>query len=459
MIMSDTIAAIATSMGKAGIGIIKISGPLAIKAGLVFFRKKDKTILHPENVVSHKMIHGWVVHQDKAEIIDEVLWVCMKKPGSYTGEDVVEIHTHGSHVVLQTILENIVSIPDIRLAKPGEFTRRAFLNGRMDLTQAEALKEIISAQTPKAIQLTSAHLSGQFRAQINSLQEIILKCLTTIEATIDFPDEMFDEAPVAISLMPQITQINQLIASYDQTSIYREGIRLVIVGRPNVGKSSLLNCLLTKERAIVSQQPGTTRDVIDAQISLDNIPITIYDTAGIHQTLDTVEQQGITRAKDLIEHSDLILFIVEADRDLLSDDFYVYQMIKDCKYIICANKIDRVKCMQISNLPSQWPSPICISARHNTGIESLKQAIRDFLILKDADLPDPEFMINLRQKKCLEKAGEALMQAQKAYNENLPVECAVIDIRLSLDALGEITGAVCHEQVLDDIFSTFCIGK
>jgi tRNA modification GTPase len=459
MILSDTIAAIATPIGKAGIGIIKISGPLAIEASLRFFRKKNKTVLHPENVVSHKMIHGWIIHEGSEEIIDEVLWVCMKKPCSYTGEDVVEIHTHGSHVVLQIILEKIVSVPNIRLAKPGEFTQRACLNGRMDLMHAEALKEIISAQTPKALHLTSAHLGGQFRAQMTSMQDAILKCLSAIEATIDFPDEMFDEKPVVFSLMPQINQLDQLIASYDQTAIYRDGVRVVIVGCPNVGKSSLLNCLLTKDRAIVSQQPGTTRDVIDARIYIDNIPITIYDTAGIHQTMDTIEQQGITRAKELIEQADLILFIVEADRDLLSGDYYVYQMIKDCKWVLCANKIDRVKNIQINNLPGQWPEPICISARHDIGMASLKKTIRDYITQKDSDMPDPEFMINLRQKKCLEKVREALMQAQTAFNEHLPVDCAVIDIRLALDALGEITGTVCHEHILDDIFSTFCIGK
>jgi tRNA modification GTPase len=459
MIVSDTIAAIATSMGKAGIGIIKISGPLAIKASLGFFRKKNKTPLNPENVVSHKMIHGWILHQNSEKIIDEVLWVCMKKPYSYTGEDVAEIHTHGSHVVLETILENIVSLPDIRLAKPGEFTQRACLNGRMDLTHAEALKEIISAQTPKALPLTSAHLSGQFRAQITRLQDTIFKCLSAIEATIDFPDEMFDEEPVSVFLMPQINQIDQLIASYDQTAIYRDGIRVVIVGCPNVGKSSLLNCLLTKDRAIVSRQPGTTRDIIDARMNIDNIPITIYDTAGIHQTDDTIEQQGITRAKDLIEQADLIMFLVEADRDLISDDFYVYQMIKDFQWVLCANKIDRVKSIQINNLPAQWPDPICISARHDIGMASLKKAIKDYITQKNSGVPDPEFMINLRQKKCLEKAREALIQAQTALNENLPVDCAVIDIRLAIDALGEITDAVCHEHVLDDIFSTFCIGK
>ena len=459
MIVSDTIAAISTSIGKAGIGIIKISGPMAIKASLYFFRKKNKTTLNPENVVSHKMIHGWVVNQDNETIIDEVLWVCMKKPCSYTGEDVAEIHTHGSHVVLQTILEIILSVPDIRLAQPGEFTRRACLNGRMDLTHAEALKEIISAQTPKALHFTSAHLSGQFRTQISSLSDNIFQYLTWIEANIDFPDEMSDEEPMALSLMPQIDQIDRLIASYDQTAIYRDGLRVVIVGCPNVGKSSLLNCLLTKDRAIVSQQPGTTRDVIDAHINIDNIPITLYDTAGIHQTSDTIEQQGIARAKALIAQADLILFIVEADRSLSSDDFYVHQIIKECKWLLCANKIDRVKNILIDNLPSQWPDPICISARHDIGMDSLKKAIVNHTIQQDSDAPDPEYMINFRQKKCLEKAKDALMQAQTAYNDNLPVDCVVIDIRLALDALGEITGDVYHEHVLDDIFSTFCIGK
>jgi tRNA modification GTPase len=459
MIVSDTIAAISTSMGTSGIGIIKISGPMAIKASLYFFRKKNTSTFDPDNVVSHKMIHGWIVNEDKQTIIDEVLWVCMKKPHSYTGEDVVEIHTHGSHVVLQTILESILSVPDIRLAEPGEFTRRACLNGRMDLTHAEALNEIISAQTSKTLHFTSAHLSGKFRSHITRLRDRIFKCLTKIEATIDFPDDLFDEDLIELSFMPQINQIEQWISSYDQTSIYRDGLRVVIVGRPNVGKSSLLNYLLAKDRAIVSQHPGTTRDVIDAQVNIDNIPITLYDTAGIHQTLDVVEQQGITRAKALITEADLILFIVEADKSLSDDDFYVFQMIEKHKWILCANKIDRVKNIQIDNLPRQWTDPIGISALHGIGIDDLKKSIVNQAIQKDSDLPEPEFMINFRQKKCLENAKNALMQAQIAYNNHLPPDCVVIDIRQALDALGNITGDVYHEQILDDIFSTFCIGK
>jgi len=458
MIVSDTIAAISTAMGQAGIGIIKISGPMAIKGSLLFFRDKNKTFLNPTTIVTHKMIHGWIVDQDSV-IIDEVLWVCMTRPCSYTGEDVAEIHTHGSQVVLQAILEIILTVPDIRLAEPGEFTRRAVLNGRMDLTRAEAIQDIISAQTQKALQLSSSHLSGQFHTLITRLKDCIFKCLTQIEASIDFPDEMIDETPIAFSLVPYIAQLDQLIKSYDQTSIYREGFRVVIIGRPNVGKSSLLNCLLTKDRAIVSQQPGTTRDIIDAQLSIENIPITLYDTAGIHQTSDTIEQQGIALAKELIARSNLILFIIEADRCLSSDDFLVHQEIKAQKWLLCANKIDRVKKIQIDNIPIQWPEPICISARHDIGIKNLKKAIVNHIMQQNADLPDPQFLINLRQKKCLEKAKDALMQAQTAYTDNMPIDCVVIDIHTALDALGEITGAVYYEHVLDEIFSSFCIGK
>jgi tRNA modification GTPase len=459
MIVSDTIAAISTASGQAGIGIIKISGPLAIKGSLLFFRKKNNTPILSNLIISHKMIHGWIVDPDNQTIIDEVLWVCMKKPYSYTGEDVAEIHTHGSHVVLQRILHHIVSVPDIRLAESGEFTRRAFLNGRMDLTHAEALKDIISAKTQKTLQLTSMHLSGQFHVLISSIRDNILKLMTRIEAVIDFPDDILDEPPVHISLMPQINQIDQLIENYDQTAIYRDGFHVVIAGRPNVGKSSLLNCLLTKDRAIVSQQPGTTRDIIDAQMNIENIPITLYDTAGIHQTQDMIEQQGIERAKALIDKANLVVFIVEADSDLSPDDFFVYQFIEKCKWLLCVNKIDRVKKIQIGNLPLQWPEPICISARHDMGIPSLKKAIVNHIIQNNSGASDPEYMINLRQKKCLEKARDALMQAQTAYDDNLPIDCVVIDIRLAIDALGEITGIIYHEHVLDEIFSSFCIGK
>ncbi|ETR72784.1 MAG: tRNA modification GTPase MnmE [Candidatus Magnetoglobus multicellularis str. Araruama] len=406
------------------------------------------------------MIHGWVVAPDTRKIIDEVLWVCMKKPHSYTGEDVAEIHTHGSYVVLQLILDHLLTVPEIRLATPGEFTRRACLNGRMDLTHAEAIKDIISAQTPKALQMTSAHLDGRFHNLITQLRKNILNTFTRIEASIDFPEDLGDDAPFEIQLKPDIDDINQLIASYDQTVIYREGVRVVIVGRPNVGKSSLLNCLLAKDRAIVSQMPGTTRDSIDAKITIENIPITIYDTAGIHETDDTIEQQGIHRAKTLIEQAQLVLFLVESDKNLLSDDFYVYQAIKDQTWLLCANKIDRVKDkIQIQNIPETWPPPISISARHDIGIDRLKKAIVNSLIIQCSGVHDSEFMINLRQKKCLVLAKNYLEQARTACIENMPLDCVAIDIRLALDALGEITGAVYHEQILDEIFSSFCIGK
>jgi len=461
--LDDTIAAISTATGRAGIGVIKVSGPHAIAGTLRFFKKKNGTTPAPSEIISHKMIHGWISTQDNDQILDEVLWVCMKKPHSYTGEDVSEIHTHGSHVVLQTILEQLLSESLIRLATPGEFTRRAFLNGRMDLTHAEAIHDVIHAQTPKSLSLMSSHLSGLFRQTIDNLQQSLIQYLSNAEALIDFPDDMLDTETndnLPEILESQINQINQYIADSHQTAIYREGARVVIVGRPNVGKSSLMNCLLAQDRAIVSTEPGTTRDIIDAQINIDDIPVTLFDTAGIHDTNNAIEQQGITRAKSLIGDADLILFLMEADQKLSADDLLIHEQITDFPWILCANKVDRLKKKSdMAGMPKGWPSPIAISARYDQGIDLLKQAIVNHLTKPHTEMTAPEFMINLRQRKCLEKARDCLKQAQQACSENMPLDCALIDIRLALDALAEITGGVHHEHILDEIFSTFCIGK
>ncbi|KPA18295.1 tRNA modification GTPase TrmE, partial [Candidatus Magnetomorum sp. HK-1] len=458
----DTIAAISTAMGNAGIGIIKISGPMAIKTSLSFFRQKGGSVFPEKKIISHKMIHGWIVNPQNDEIIDEVLWVCMKSPNSYTGEDVAEIHTHGNHIVLQSILELIVNTANIRLAKPGEFTRRAYMNGRIDLTHAEAVMDVISAQTQKTLSLTSSHFSGYLKQTIDSMKNEILQCLANIEAIIDFPEDMEDEPlnlNVQTSLSKLIDRLNHYIANYYQTSIYRDGVTLVIVGRPNVGKSSLLNCLLGKDRAIVSEQPGTTRDTIDGQLTISNIWVSIFDTAGIHVSNDNIEQQGISKAKSLIKEAHLILFVVEAGKDMTSDDLKVYQEICHQPFIICANKIDCVpENTKISNLPEKSPSPLYISALHHKGIVALKQSITDAITIQKDDIPAPTFMINLRQKKCLETAKDYLEQSLSACLNNMPLDCVVIDIRLAMDALGEITGEIHNEQMLDQIFSTFCIG-
>ncbi|MBF0449255.1 MAG: tRNA uridine-5-carboxymethylaminomethyl(34) synthesis GTPase MnmE [Candidatus Magnetomorum sp.] len=461
-ISTDTIAAISTAMGSAGIGIIKVSGPLAINSTLSLFRQKNYTVLPEKKIISHKMIHGWMLDPDHDTMIDEVLWVCMKKPHSYTGEDVAEIHTHGSHVVLQSILEQILNTPNVRLAKPGEFTRRAYMNGRIDLTHAEAVMDVISAQTQQTLTLTSAHLTGQLKKTIESMRDQMIQWLATIEASIDFPDDMSDEqdpSDIQASLTSLIDQINHYIADYHQTAIYRDGAKVVIVGRPNVGKSSLLNCLLAKDRAIVSNQPGTTRDVIDGQVNIANVPMTLFDTAGIHISFDNIEQQGISRAKALIQQAHLILLVIEAGKELTQNDFQIYDEIGNGKMIVCANKIDQVQHQNTIHLPEHWPQPINISAKYHMGIDQLKQTIATMVTGNKDNMPSPEFMINLRQKNCLETSKECLEQALSACVNNMPLDCATIDISLALDALGEMIGVVHNEQMLDQIFSSFCIGK
>jgi len=459
--LTETIAAISTATGSAGIGIIKISGPEAISSTLSFFRQKNGQFLPEHDIVSHKMVYGWIINPEQGNMLDEVLWVCMKSPHSYTGEDVAEIHTHGSHVVLHSILELLLKLPNVRLANPGEFTRRAYMNGRIDLTHAEAVMDLISAQSQKTLTLTTAHLTGQLKEKIQLMRQQILDCLAIIEANIDFPDDMAedqDDQDVQKSLKSIISKINQYINDYYQTAIYRDGAKVVIVGKPNVGKSSLLNCLLGRDRAIVSNEPGTTRDIIDGQLSIANVPVTLFDTAGIHISFDNIEQQGILRAKSLIKQANLILFVVEAGKAFTQDDWQVYNEIQNEPFILCANKVDCSDRKTINNVPDKCPVPIYISALHRIGIDQLKHDISEKISCQNDELPSPEFMINLRQKNCLETAKNYIEQALSA-SFNLPLECSVIDIRLALEALGDIIGIVHNEQLLDQIFSSFCIGK
>jgi tRNA modification GTPase len=461
MIFTETIAAISTATGSAGIGIIKVSGPSAIQSTLTFFRTKQGSTLSIKSIVSHKMVYGWMINAEQDSIIDEVLWVCMKGPHSYTGEDVAEIHTHGSQIVLQSILEQLIQLPIVRLAKPGEFTRRAFMNGRIDLTHAEAVMDLISAQSQKMMTLTSAHLTGHLKKNIDSMREQIVQCLSIIEAHIDFPDDMFEEQDnlhIQTTLKALIKQIDQYLFDYQSTALYRDGAKVVIVGRPNVGKSSLLNRLLNRDRAIVSNQPGTTRDIIDGYISLANVPVTLFDTAGIHISYDNIEQQGISRAKSLIKQANLILFVIEAGKELTADDWQIYHEISKYPFLMCANKMDCVEHKTINHLPDKVSEPLFISALHRLGIDQLKQVMTETIMVQHDEMPSPEFVVNLRQKNCLKTAKNCLKQALSA-SQHMPLDCVVIDIRQAMDALGEIIGAVHNEQMLDHIFSSFCIGK
>ena len=464
----DTIAAIATPIGSGAVGIIKISGPLAISSSFSIFHPKNKKIKSIKDIKSHKMYLGHIVNPINNNFIDEVLFVAMNGPYSYTGEDVVEINTHGGGIVLQTILEIILANNNnIRLAEPGEFTKRAFLKGRIDLTKAEAIIDIISSKTTKSLELASNQLSGNLLERVEFIRTSILKILSMIEAEIDFPEEVEMDNEEIFPQMQKIQNLlEELLNKYDQGRIFRQGARLVIVGRPNVGKSSLMNRLLEKQRSIVTAIPGTTRDIVEESINILGMPIILTDTAGIHETDDPVESIGINFTKERLSNADLVIFIIDASSQITEDDEKIFNQIQNKKTIIAINKIDLLKEEQDKIISfNDWPdtddnwkiSKIKISALYGTGIKNLKKTIYESLIGNITNSPD--LAPNLRHKIALTKALKSINSAIDALDNNMEPDLIAIDIKLALGALGEIVGHTFTEDLLDEIFGRFCIGK
>ncbi len=471
--ISETIAAIATPPGTGGgIGIIRISGSGAVPAVLKIFSKsgrlskKNSGFQSPFTVESHKATHGYIFDPKKQMIIDEVLILPMLAPRSYTAENVVEIQAHSGYLVLQTILSLVLSM-GVRLAEPGEFTKRAFLNGRIDLTQAEAVMDIIHARSLNSLQIAVSQGLGHLKDIIGSARDSLISLLALIEAAIDFPEETGDLLPAedAAAVVNKVLVIcENAIHQYEDASFLREGLKLAICGPPNVGKSSLMNRLLEKDRSIVTDMPGTTRDLIEESLNINGIPFILSDTAGMHQTDDLVEKIGIERAKKNIQNSDLVLFVKEANASLqLKEMEYIIPAGK--KIIVVLNKMDKVEEAQINALPREIKDScqlsvipvITISALYNVGIDNLRKQITE-VASRDINLLS-SVVPNVRHKYALEKAREALKTAHQGLCSNFEEETLAIDIRNGVDALGEITGDTAGVDILDRIFSTFCIGK
>ncbi|MCP3872379.1 MAG: tRNA uridine-5-carboxymethylaminomethyl(34) synthesis GTPase MnmE [Desulfobacteraceae bacterium] len=470
--MNDTIAAIATPYGSGGIGVIRISGPKAFDIASKFFSKKNYRPEGYGNIESHKVYHGYIFSTENKDLIDEVLLIPMKAPSSYTAEDVVEIQAHSGTIVLRAILDEILS-HGARLSEPGEFTKRAFLNGRIDLTQAEAVVDIINAKSVSALKFAASQNLGKLKSSIYDLREKLIHFLSLLEVNIDFPD---DVDPLALSqkemglLDDALEKCQEFIQQHDDACFLKEGIRITICGAPNVGKSSLMNRLLNQDRSIVTPVPGTTRDPIEEGLNMEGIPFVITDTAGIHQTDDLVEIIGIEKARDHITDSDLVLFMKEpgtlfSDKEFekvvppnnQSDNSSENEFIK--KVIFVINKID----LEEGNLPTlsekyQHIPKIEISALLNTGIEELKQKIINISIA-ELDMEKSSVIPNLRHKKALEQTVERLFAAKTGIAQNLAEEMIAIDIKNSIDSLGTITGETASLDILDNIFSNFCIGK
>jgi len=458
---NETIAAISTPFGVSGIGIVRVSGSLAEPIARRLFKPKSE----PFQFISHHFHYGEIVDPQKRDSIDEVLLVLMKAPKTYTREDILEIHCHGGYFILQKILE-LVLREGARMAHPGEFTKRAFLSGRIDLTQAEAVIDLINAKTMASLEIANQQLKGNFFRELSSLKEGIIEELTLIEAHLDFPEEEIE--PISLggmkhSLKGMVKKLDEWIGSYEEGRIFREGISCAIVGKTNVGKSSLLNVLLKEERAIVTPIPGTTRDLIEEVLNINGIPVRLIDTAGLRKATDSIELEGVKRAKERVAAADFILLMVDGSRPLDIDDFEIFEEVKGKKRVVVTNKKDLPSMISPQEIKGRFQRDpiISISALKNEGIEGLKEAIYALLIHRDMR-PSPEYLIiaNVRHKRALYQVKEGLSNALlKGLGKGTSLELIAFEMRSALEALGEVVGETTPEEVLNRIFEQFCVGK
>ncbi len=470
-----TIAAVATPPGTGGVGIIKISGPEALKIAATLFRsckndnnpnRAERSDRFPINFQSHRLYYGHIVDPETEDHVDEVLLAVMRAPRSYTREDVVEIQAHAGAAVLRVILA-LVLRQGARMAEPGEFTQRAFLNGRIDLTQAEAVIDIINAKAETALKIANNQVSGQLKLAVENIRSILLNVLVQIEAAIDFPEdvsEILSSTGLETKLRREVAvPIVDLTRHYREGCIYRDGLKLAIVGRPNVGKSSLLNCLLKKERAIVNALPGTTRDLIEDSFQVQGVPVTITDTAGLHETEDPVEKIGIQKARECLEKADLILLVIDGSGALTVDDHEIFKSCCGKPVIVVVNKIDLVigRKTAATLVPVNWVAEpaVEVSALYGDGIDCLEGRIVDTVAFKPQDVRHDTVMPNLRHQKALEKCHQNVLSAIKALQEHRTIELVALDIREAVGRFDEILGISVDTDIFEQIFSRFCIGK
>ena len=456
--MFETIAAISTPRGEGGIGIIRISGDDSFEILNKIFKAKNPN----KDLGFYKFNYGFIY--DKDYMLDEAMVVRMKGPKTYTCEDVVEINCHGGYLVTQKILELVLK-KGARHAEKGEFTKRAFMNGRIDLSQAEAVMDIIQGKTEKSISLSLEQLRGDLRDKIQNLKKLLLDVTAHVNVVLDYPEEGIDE-PLPAHLRDNLTdvhmEISNLINSYDKGKKIKEGIKTAIIGKPNVGKSTLLNSLLKEERAIVTHIPGTTRDIIEEVINVRGIPLVLVDTAGIRDTEDLVENIGVMKSKEIIEKSDLILFVLDASRELEKDDNEIINLIKENnkKAIILLNKIDLERKIKKEDIVFSDGEILEISAKEETGIEDMEERIYNYILLEDVEDSSEKLIItNIRHKSALEKTKEAVENIFETIDSEMPMDLISVDLKEALDSLSEITGEISSEDILDHVFSNFCVGK
>jgi tRNA modification GTPase len=456
MIQGETIVAIATAVmpQQGSVGIVRLSGikSLAIAKSLFFAPGKQEWS-------SHRILYGYIRDPETQQTIDEALLLLMLQPRSFTREDVVEFHCHGGIIAVQSVLQLCIA-QGARLAQPGEFSLRAFLNGRIDLTQAESIAELVFAQSKQASQIALAGLQGKLGSPIRDLRTTCLDILAEVEARIDFADDLppLNEAEIEQQLEDVLAQVNQILATAEQGELLRNGLKVAIVGCPNVGKSSLLNAWSKTDRAIVTDLPGTTRDVIESTLVVGGIPIQVLDTAGIRETADTVEKIGVERSRNAAQDADLVLLTIDASQGWTDGDLEIYQQVKDRPLILVINKADLAS-PQCVTYPEDIEQIVYTSAAYYQGITDLETEIITLAHQGQVMAANSEVAVNQRQASALTKAKVALKQVQETVTNQLPLDFWTIDLRDAIRALGEITGEEVTESVLDRIFSRFCIGK
>ena len=454
--MEDTIAAVATAYGEGGIGIIRISGDEAREIlGRVFVPANGKPM------ESRRFTYGHI--KDGDEVIDEVMAVYMNAPHTYTCEDVVEIDCHGSVVSLKKTLEAVLK-NGARMAEPGEFTKRAFLNGRLDLSQAEAVIDLVRAKTDRNFDIAYSQLEGVFSEKIGEIRKELLDILVDVTVNIDYPDEDIEELKYTDfekAVRSASDKTAKLLSTMNEGRIMREGLKVSLIGKPNVGKSSLMNALLKENRVIVTEVPGTTRDAIEEELNIDGIPVVLTDTAGIRDTGDEVERIGIERSKEAFNRADLVILMLDSGNSLEEEDYTLIERIGDRKAIVALNKCDTGKTLDTAEVKALMPNAevLYISALNDEGIDELKNRIKDMVFGGQAVQKDSFVVTNARHGDLIRQADENLTEAIEMIKRREPLEFIEINVRSAYELLGEITGETVTDDILDEVFSRFCLGK
>jgi tRNA modification GTPase len=460
MQIDDTISVVSTAIGEAAVGIIRISGKDALPIGEKIFKAKSKKKLgdYPVNTLAY----GYVYDENDV-VVDEVLAVFMKAPHSYTAEDVVEIQCHGGVSSLQEILRLTYKM-GARPAEPGEFTKRAFLNGRLDLAQAEAVMDIIQSKSVAALKMATRQQKGELSHSIEAIRQQIMDIVVHLEAMIDYPEEDIEDITyenMGTNLKLVSGSISKLLGSAHTGKILRQGLRTAIVGRPNVGKSSLLNCLLAEERAIVSEIPGTTRDVIEEQLIIDGVPIVLSDTAGIRDTEDFVEKIGVEKSRKSFDDAELVIVVLDGSKPLTKEDRDILEMAKTKASVIIINKSDLTLKVELNEIKDIFGEEniVLLSAKTTNGLDYFKQWLKKYVYGKSASSEEGAYVQNARHEQLLNEALIAIETAIDGVINHLTYDLMIIDLKEAMDALGKITGTTIEDEVINQIFSRFCLGK